>query len=207
MIIIFEGIDNSGKSTLSNSFGHYINNDFRSEDGALKVDPHLGDFIWTKEPTFTTEEADELNSSACTDQFSRERLFFESRLRHQDLIAGRNIICDRYIWSGIAYAKKFSPECFGFAKELYLSENLFIQPDLYVFVDTPVVVCHERDTSVGMDRLMSLRQAYIETEQHIKVPIIQMQAVDGEEEALKVLINKFEWHVSHYNLSVEDSEW
>jgi len=206
MLIVFEGIDRSGKSTLSRQFGHYINDDFRSEDGALKIDPHFGDFVWTKEPTFTTEEADELNNT-CTDQYVRERVFFESRLRHQDLLAGRNIICDRYIWSGIAYAKKFSPNCFDFVKELYLSENLFLQPDLYVFLDTPVDICHERDTSVGYDRLNSLRLAYIECSQYIKTPVIQMQAVGGEKEALEGLIGKFEWHVSHYNLSAEDSEW
>ena len=136
-LIIFDGIDKVGKSTLSVNFTQYLNKLYRDEDGLLKIDPHFGDFIWTKEPLFTTEEADFLNSPGYIDEYRRERIFFESRMNHQKLIAGKNVVCDRYIWSGLAYANKYSPGCFRFAKELYLSENLFIKPDLYIFVDTP----------------------------------------------------------------------
>jgi thymidylate kinase len=207
MLIVFEGIDNSGKSTLSLAFQKYINNDFRSVDGVLKVDPHLGDFVWTKEPMFTSEEADTLNSPSFTNQFARERLFFESRMRHQDMVSGKNLICDRYIWSGIAYALKFSPECYEFARALYLSDTLFIQPDLYIFVDTPPEVCFDRDPSVELDRLKSLQQAYLSTQQFITTPVITMQAIGGEQCALDQLVELFENFVDEHDLMVDQEKW
>lgn len=207
MLIVFEGIDASGKSTLSLSFQKYLNDEFREEEGLLRLDPHLGDFIWTKEPMFTSEEADALNSPAFTNQYARERLFFESRLRHQDIISGKNIICDRYIWSGIAYAYRFSPECYEFAKELYLSENLFIQPDLYIFVDTVPEVCVDRDHSLDLDLLRELQQAYRTTQQYIQTPVITMQAIGGEQRSLDTLVELFKAHVEQHQLMVDNESW
>ncbi len=197
-MIIFEGCDRSGKSTLSVAFSEYINNKYRDQFGLLRIDPHLGDFIWTKEPLFTTEEADRLNSPEFTDEFKRECLFFESRFRHQDMLAGRNVVCDRYIWSGIAYAYVFSPHCYMFAKELYTSPHLFIQPDLHVYVNTPVEICYERDTSVGFERLQKISDAYDVTRRMIKSPIIEVASVGGEEKALEELMIKFDEFVGSY---------
>jgi thymidylate kinase len=194
--IVFEGIDKSGKSSLSVNFTQYLNKLYRDEDGLLKADPHFGDFIWTKEPLFTSEEADLLNSPGYVEEYKRERLFFESRMKHQKLIAGKNVVCDRYIWSGLAYASKYSPGCFRFAKELYLSETLFIQPDLYIFVDTPPEICASRDTSLDLDVLRELRAAYMKTRDYIRVPVIIMQSVEGEENALRELIRLFEEHMT-----------
>ena len=194
--IIFDGIDKVGKSTLSVNFTQYLNKLYRDEDGLLKIDPHFGDFIWTKEPLFTTEEADFLNSPGYIDEYRRERIFFESRMNHQKLIAGKNVVCDRYIWSGLAYANKYSPGCFRFAKELYLSENLFIKPDLYIFVDTPPEVCASRDAALDLDVLRELRESFLKTKDYIKTPIITIQAVDGEESTLRNLINIFDEHMA-----------
>lgn len=195
-LIIFDGIDKVGKSTLSVNFTQYLNKLYRDEDGLLKIDPHFGDFIWTKEPLFTTEEADFLNSPGYIDEYRRERIFFESRMNHQKLIAGKNVVCDRYIWSGLAYANKYSPGCFRFAKELYLSENLFIKPDLYIFVDTPPEVCASRDAALDLDVLRELRESFLKTKDYIKTPIITIQAVDGEESTLRNLINIFDEHMA-----------
>jgi thymidylate kinase len=195
-LIIFDGIDKVGKSTLSVNFTQYLNKLYRDEDGLLKIDPHFGDFIWTKEPLFTTEEADFLNSPGYIDEYRRERIFFESRMNHQKLIAGKNVVCDRYIWSGLAYANKYSPGCFRFAKELYLSENLFIRPDLYIFVDTPPEICASRDAALDLDVLRELRESFLKTKDYIKTPIITIQAVDGEESTLRNLINIFDEHMA-----------
>jgi thymidylate kinase len=138
MFIAFEGIDRAGKSTLSIKFAEYLNS--CKIDGLLKLDPHFGDFIWTKEPSFSIEEAKLLNTPGYVDEYRRERIFFESRIRHQNYIIAKNIVCERYLWSGLAYAFKYSPNCFRFIKELYSSDVLFAQPDLYIFVDTPIEV-------------------------------------------------------------------
>lgn len=192
MFIAFEGIDRSGKSTLSVNFQKWLNDECRDADGALSIDPHLGDFVWTKEPTFSTEEADMLNSSESPlNEYQREKVFFESRIRHQEMLSCHNIVCDRYIWSGMAYAKVFSPHCFEFAKELYLSENLFAVPDLYVFVDTPPEVCYDRDASLDLQRLRLIREAYDATRQFIKTPIITVQGLGGEDRTLQRLVTSF----------------
>jgi thymidylate kinase len=193
MFIAFEGIDSAGKSTLSVKLAEYLNSS--KVDGLLRLDPHFGDFIWTKEPSFSIEEARLLNSPGYVDEYRRERVFFESRLRHQNIIAAKNIICEQYLWSGLAYAYKFSPNCFRFIKELYSSEKLFVQPDLYIFIDTPIEICLERDPSLDIDNQRELQEAYQKTSEYIKVPTINFQAVGDEQESLHNLIVLFEDHV------------
>lgn len=203
MLIVFEGIDRSGKSSLSVLFQEYLNNSHRTPEGLLKTDPHLGDFVWTKEPTFTTEEADHLNSPEFKNEFKRELLFFTSRIRHQNFMAGKNIICDRYIWSGLAYAKMFSPNCYNFAKELYLSEELFMQPDLQIFVDTPVEICYGRAEELGeelnKDNLIKLRDSFLETMKLFKTPIIIMESVGSFDKVLEELKERIEPYLNKEN--------
>jgi thymidylate kinase len=191
MLIVFEGIDHSGKSTLSVLFAEWLNNEFRDEQGQIKVDPHLGDFVWTKEPMFSSEEADRLNSPEFKDQVKRELLFFVSRTRHQRDLRSTNIVCDRYIWTGIAYAKLFSPETYKFAKELYLSEDLFVQPDLHVFVDTDPLTCHIRGTEESLEILQKKRDSYLETMKYISSPIITIESINTPVEALEILKKRF----------------
>ena len=195
MLVVFEGVDKSGKSTLSLSFFKWLNNEYRDADGSLAADPHLGDFLWTKEPTFSSEEADLLNSAESPlNEYQRERVFFESRMRHQEMLSCHNVVCDRYVLSGIAYAYVFSRNCYEFAKELYLSENLFVAPDLYVFVDTPPEVCYDRDCSLDLDKLKAIREAYLTTKSYIKTPIITIQGLGGEQRTLDRMVTMFlEW--------------
>jgi len=198
MFIVFEGIDGSGKSTLSVKFAEYLNNKYRDEFGLLKIDPHLGDFVWTKEPLFTTEEADRLNSPEYKNQYKREALFFESRLNHQETIAGKNVICDRYIWTGLAYSTLFSPACLGFATELYLDTSIFIQPDLYIFVDTPVEVCYtRRDSEVPKDRLDGIRNAYLATKGLLKSPVLTVSNEYEENVSFQKLVESFDLFIKN----------
>lgn len=193
MFIAFEGIDRSGKSTLSVKFAEYLNNN--KVEGLVKLDPHFGDYLWTKEPSFSIEEAVALNTPGYIDEYKRERIFFESRIKHQTSIAAKNIICERYLWSGIAYSYKYSPNCFRLLKELYNSERLFVQPDLYIFLNTPIEVCLERGPSLDPDLQRELYEAYTKTQEYIKVPIISFPAVGDEQETLHNLITLFEDHI------------
>lgn len=194
MIIAFEGIDGAGKSTLSLHFAAHANSHY-IEQGWIDMDSHFGDFIWTKEPTFSSEEADLLNSQAYMDQYRRERLFFENRIHHQRAMAGKNVMCDRYLWSGMAYAYKYSPDCFRLLKEMYMSDKLFMQPDLYVFVDTPVEICLERKPESDIDILRELREAYLRTQCYVKSPVITVSAVKDENQVLSEFVELFEDHI------------
>lgn len=198
MFIAFEGVDGSGKSTLSVNFMEYLNKEFRDKEGQMLVDPHLGDFVWTKEPTFSSEEADRLNSPDFKDQLKREALFFVSRTRHQTDIRSTNVVCDRYIWTGIAYSSIFSPETYKFAKELYLNKELFVQPDLYVYVDTEPLTCHIRRNEESIEALNKKRQAYFDTMKYISCPIIVLESVVNPNQALEVLITRFREMMNRY---------
>lgn len=197
MFIVFEHIDGAGASSLSLDFMNTLNEKFKDEQGDLIIDPLWGDFEWHKEPLFTTDEANFLNSPACKDPVKREVLFYKSRLKHQELIKTKNIVCDRYIWSGIAYASIYSPTTFEFAKGLYLDEDLFMAPDLYVFVDTPVEECYKRVLIRGedesMDYLIKKRRAYFDTMKYILSPIIVADSSGRtEEDKINAVSNLYE---------------
>lgn len=206
MLIAFEGCDGAGSTTLSVLFQQYLNEKFRNSDKTLKIDPHLGDFFWTKEPLFTSEEAHNLNSGKIN-EFERERAFFESRIQHQDIISCKNVVCDHYIWCGLTYASYYSPNCYEFAKELYLSETLFVQPDLYIFVDTPLEVCFDRKPENSMDKLKAIKAAYARIRRFIKAPVLVIQSIGTEEQSLSELIAKFEEYVSVNNIIADPIGW
>jgi len=172
-LIVFEGIDNSGKTTLSKLLQSKLNN-----------------YIWSKEPIFTTEIADQLNSENCKDQYKREVLFLESRLNKQDCYKNNNVILDRYLWSGLSYAKCFSPDTFNFVKILYQNYRLFKKPDITIFIDTPVEICQSREPELTLDRLNNIRNAYIETEKYVNTPIIKISGTESIDTLVDILYNK-----------------
>ena len=98
------------------------------------------------------------------DSAMREVEFLMDRIAHQEFLKeNENVVCDRYIWSGLAYCKVFNPSVFDFIKVLY-HHNYFRKPDLYVFVDTPPeICCQRRRIPAQFSNLVKLRNAFIET--------------------------------------------
>jgi thymidylate kinase len=165
-LIVFEGIDNSGKTSISQGVFDLL----------LKEQP--GSWIWTKEPDFSTEEADRLNDpTKPMNEVEREILFLESRLRQMPKYQSSNVILDRYLWTGMAYAKVFSPSTFPFVSKLYQSHNIFKIPTLTIFVDTPVEVCQSREPALSLERLNKIRDAYMDTRANITGRIEVMDGV------------------------------
>jgi thymidylate kinase len=206
MLIVFEGGNQVGKSTLSVEFQNYLNTEYSDGKGGIIIDPEKGPFVWTKEPSFTTAEADKLNGlKDPSSQYKRELMFFESRITHQNFLSKYNIICDRYVWSGMAYARVYSPGCYEMLRELYQSKKLFIQPDLYVYVNTNIDVCLKRDPSLDMDTLLALWKSYELVYDNIKkldIPVITINCGDrsnNEEESvllvLQELAERFKAHL------------
>lgn len=161
MFIAFEGIDGSGKSSLSKKLAESL------------------DFIWTKEPTFSSETADALNLDSKND-VQREVEFAVDRIRH---ITGLlsfydDIVCDRYIWTGLVYCNTYNPSAYPFAEAMYTHE-FFRKPDIYIFVDTPVELCFERRKTQSIEDLTKLRDMYRLTKPLIekKSKIITIQGV------------------------------
>lgn len=180
-MIVFEGIDNSGKTTLSKRFLEHVRRTSQGEP-----------WHWTKEPDFTTEEADRLNDpSQNIDEYCREEMFLASRMRRQSFYKENNCVVDRYLWTGLAYAKIFSPNAYPFAEKIYTG-NIFVKPNMYIFVDTPVEICDQRDPSVGLDRLRRLRQAYLDVMPLIRQPILTVESVGNIDDAVSTLIERYE---------------
>lgn len=163
--IVFEGIDGCGKTTLSKNVATALN------------------CWWTKEPTFSSEQADLLNLKS-KNKVEREVEFAVDRIKHGVEINSRNkdVVCDRYIWTGLAYCLKYNESAFEFVKALY-SHDFFLKPDYYIFVDTPVEICYQRSlgrtgsSPQSLEDLKKIRDCFLVTREIIektsKVFVIQ----------------------------------
>lgn len=159
-LIVFEGVDNSGKTTISKVLVERYNS-----------------FIWRKEPTFSTEVADMLNSpDSNLNDAQREVLFLRSRLNQQSVYRNNACLLDRYLWTGLTYAKAFSPSIYNFCQELYQDYHIFKKPTVTIFMETPLETCQSREPSLSMERLEKIRQAYRDTEKYVNTPI---EYIDG----------------------------
>lgn len=200
MFIAFEGVDGAGKTGLSLGFCQYLNERVQRN---LRPNEEAPEYVWRKEPEFTSEEADRLNHPSFTDPNKREALFLASRIKNQYKIVGNCIVCDRYVWSALAYSRTFSPEIHPFLKEIYMDPDLFVVPDLYVFVDTNIDQCAQRIRQQDRSTLLNLWKSYELTEKLIECPIVRVNSellADMSEEqssavALQDLIERFEKHL------------
>lgn len=171
--IVFEGIDNSGKTSISQEVYKALLFDHINLIKQEKKSPELRDYLntalweWYKEPTFTTQEADRLNylsGKSASSQEEREALFLKSRISQSSKYIKSATVLDRYCWTGLAYAKVFSPSVFGFVSHIYGSTSEILPcPDITFFVDTPLATCVAREPGINEESLIQLQQAYKDT--------------------------------------------
>jgi len=200
MLIAFEGIDGSGKTSISTKFA-----------AATKA-------WWTKEPMFDSEEADRLNEMPIVGAH-REAAFLMDRVQHQIYMKSSEdkvIVCDRYLWSALVYGYIFSPETYEFLRAIY-AQPFFRVPDCFVFVDTPAEVCAARRPGRSADAektLWSLKQ--LEHSYHdihpskisewANVPVITISGAGKVEDAVASLIVKINRHWPRIELEAEQTE-
>lgn len=145
MFIAFEGIDGSGKTTLSSMV-------------MAKLEEMGHGVFLTREPTERIQWTDELKKGR--DPVSGLSLFFrftEDRFTHQDEISehlgrGETVICDRYLLSSLAYQGALIEPLFGNIEEtvswmLDVSRVISVVPDL--------TICLDVDPEVSMQRIRS----------------------------------------------------
>lgn len=156
MFIVFEGVDGSGKSTIATELSKRVKLT-KPETGVSLL------YTYTKEPTFSSETADSLNLKSKND-IQREVEFMIDRICHNEKVLHKvdHIICDRYIWTGLAYCKIYNPKAFEFAQVVY-NNQFFRIPDHYIFVDTPIEICYKRKKVQPLDHLQKIRQTYLDT--------------------------------------------
>lgn len=114
-LIVFEGTDLSGKTTIAKEMAKRF------------------DFTFEHEPTFSSAYADEINFKGLN-AYQREFYFMIDRYKHQEIIQMNDVILDRYRLTGIAYARVFGPEALEMAHSIYSLQE-FKKPDLTIFVD------------------------------------------------------------------------
>lgn len=114
-LIVIEGIDCSGKTSLAKVVAQKMN------------------FNFEHEPTFSSTEADNLNFKKLN-AFQREFYFMLDRYKHQEKLRENNVILDRYRLSGAVYAAVFGPEALPMVHGIYGLKE-FKKPDMTIFID------------------------------------------------------------------------
>ena len=132
MFIAIEGIDGSGKTTISRMLSAYLN-----EEG-------FGTFL-TREPTDRFRQL--IKDEGNTDVESGINLFFQftaDRFRHQFEIEeaineGKTVVCDRYLLSSYAYQGPVIEKFFGTREKTiewmkHVSQIITVRPDITIFL-------------------------------------------------------------------------
>jgi len=193
-LIVFEGIDCSGKSM----YAEMLKNEFIKKFGE-------NSWIHEHEPTFSSSEADTLNFEA-TDTWKREYYFMKDRMKHQEILRNNNVVLDRYILTGLAYAQAFSPEAIPMMTSVYSIPREFIRPDAIFFIDmdpmNALAINESRKDSpeyspkLKIETLQLIRSSFIfhfQTIREWEVPLFIIQPFFGEiDKTFKLILNTFE---------------
>ncbi|MGP6207533.1 dTMP kinase [Cuniculiplasma sp. SKW3] len=166
--IVLEGIDKSGKTTLSQSI-------------FSKLVSMNRDVVLTHEPTEHIDEGlhilnrlDKDESLILTAMFLRDRLWHNREIE-DNLKRRRTVICDRYTLSTMAYQGVYLKEFFSDYQSFYKWMNStlsisHIQPDLTIFIDFNSEMFKDRFNSSGKlkmfekaDYLKNVYEIYLES--------------------------------------------
>lgn len=198
-LINIEGIDCSGKTTLSKMLTNRLN--------AESTGSESREWVFEHEPRFSSEDADRLNFNVL-DGWQREFYFMKDRISHQHILNTNNVVLDRYILSGLAYAKAFSPETVPMMLSVYHLVREFKQPDVIVFIDiepenalkfnelkkgTP-----DYSTKMTLNNLQLLRdnfKFFSQTMREWEIPFVVVHPVIGD---LNATLDKIYSHIKNY---------
>jgi len=161
--IVFEGIDKSGKETQAKMLYDYLHNK------GIPV-------IYTEEPSpknpigrlikmWLVRQAEIKSGEAITLLYTADRYEHLKKTILPALSAGKNVICDRYFYSTIAYESAI----FGIDREWIRSLHKNVRkPDVVIFIDIDPEVSLKRERASPNDRLekvellRKVREAYKE---------------------------------------------
>lgn len=134
LFIVFEGIDGSGKSTQARHLAEYL----KSESVPV---------ILTSEPSDSPAGLRIKSMDARLDPQTETQMFMEDRRHHvqnvilPSLAAGYSVICDRYVYSSVAYqgSQGISPD------EILVRNFEFAPiPDMVFLIEIPVEIAIDR---------------------------------------------------------------
>lgn len=161
--IVFEGIDKSGKETQAKMLYDYLHKK------AIPV-------IYTEEPTdknaigrlvkkWLVGQATITSGEAITLMYTADRYEHLKNVILPALSVGKNVICDRFFYSTIAYESTI----FGVEREWIRSLHKDVKkPDVVIFIDIDPEISLKRERALPNDRLekvgllKKVREAYKE---------------------------------------------
>jgi len=195
MLINIEGIDGSGKSTIAKMLCKYLN------ENKLKFGDELTPWILEREPNFDSQTADALNFVK-GNSWQREFYFMKDRMQHQEKLRTNDVVLDRYIWTGLAYASVFSPEVLDMCVSFYSLSSEFIKPDIIFYMDVnpndAIKINESRkgtpeySEKLKLQNLISLKEAFEDTKKFIReweIPFLIVESKFGQlDESLDTII-------------------
>ncbi len=150
MFITFEGIDGSGKTTISKYIYDYL------KDKGYNV-------FYTEEPKNILLDVKKIMENDL-DDFTRVFIFMADRVEHLKLIKehirkGEMVICDRFIDSTLAYQGSKLVYKLGSMEKSYdyimkIFEPFGLEPDLIVYLDV--------DPEKGLKRIVKRKKEFFE---------------------------------------------
>lgn len=146
--IVFEGIDKSGKETQAKLLYDYLHK--KGIPVTYTEEPTDKNVIGRTIKKWLVGQATITSGEAITLMYTADR--FEHLKKHilPALKVGKNVICDRYLYSTIAYESSI----FGVNKEWIKSlHNEVRKPDVVIFIDIDPEISLKRERSTPNDRL------------------------------------------------------
>lgn len=140
----FEGIDCSGKTTVLNHVRELSNHaEFTREPGGYPLAEDIRNMIF--------------QNAATMDPRTETMLFYAARIEHSvkriqpALSEGRNVYCDRYYDSSLAYQGAMHGEFVtNLHNHLIHTDTAIVHPDLTLMFDIPLEVYLQRKQSRGI---------------------------------------------------------
>ena len=152
--IVFEGGDAAGKSTQAKLYAEKINAFLTREPGGTKLGEKIRSLLLESDEVLLMPKAELFLMAAARAQHVKEVI-------EPALEQGRNVVCDRYSASTIAYQ--------GFGRRLPIDEveevvnfaSYGLEPDIYVLLDISFEVAETRKP-LADDRIESEGRAFHE---------------------------------------------
>jgi len=186
MLIAFEGIDGSGKTTQAKKLYDYLKQrgyevSLYREPGGTKVGETLREIL-------LKEDLDE-RTELLLFEASRSKLVEEKII--PELREGKVVILDRFTLSTIAYQGYGRGLEVNFIKELNEFATRGVKPDVILILDVPVEVAlkrlKEKNRFEDKDFLEKVRRGFLELAKEERNAVI-IEAVRGEEEVFEEVL-------------------
>jgi len=159
--IVFEGIDKSGKETQAKMLHDYLHG--KGIPVIYTEEPSPKNVIGRTIKKWLVRQATITSGEAVTLLYTADRYEHLKNVIIPALNAGKNVICDRYFYSTIAYESAI----FGVDKEwIRLLHKNVRRPDVVIFIDIDPEISLKRERSSPNDRLekvellRKVREAY-----------------------------------------------